>query len=393
MSIQWLAEVPDSTSDSGLNSRISVDAAGNVHLAYVVNTKLRYGIGSPGQLFLGGLTAGGPVVSQAYNWTFHEDVVPVPSSAEEDFWFDLAVDSKGRAHLCYLGVHGLYNSVGNLLHAAWDGLKFVPEQVQDSTFPRALAMAIAGDDSIHIAFSDTNGLRYATRARDSDPFQLVDIDNYSDIFNLSIAVGSGGNTGISYLLPSMGANAVGFQLIYAEKMPAGWVKDTADPALSNIGSGLGTNSLVIDANGVPHIAYYSGGLGIRHGTWTSAGRGSWAFSGSGESVDQAGGAAPAKILLDRSNILHIAYQAWVQPGRDELRFATRAAGLGWATVAVDPSINTGSISAGMNPTTGQAHIAYGSALFANGLHTWAVDLLLRPLPWGRRKIKILRRPS
>jgi hypothetical protein len=49
----------------------------NVHLAYVVDSKLRYGIGSPGRLSLR-LTGGIPAASQAYNWAFHEDVVTIP---------------------------------------------------------------------------------------------------------------------------------------------------------------------------------------------------------------------------------------------------------------------------------------------------------------------------
>ncbi len=136
-----------------------------------------------------------------------------------------------------------------------------------STFLSGLAITIASDDSVHIAFSDNQmGLRYATRAHDGDPFQLVVLDARAGAYsNLSISVGSGGKTGISYIFDP-GHDA---QLVFAEKMPANWVLDTAVPGPIDFGSSafaagqglpnVGTNSLVIDPNGVPHIAFFNAG--------------------------------------------------------------------------------------------------------------------------------------
>ena len=70
-----------------------------------------------------------------------------------------------------------------------------------------LAMTIAKDDSVHIAYVGTKSmnqavLKYATRARDSDPFYLEDVDTLDPFYlmsNLSIAAGPGGKIGISFI--------------------------------------------------------------------------------------------------------------------------------------------------------------------------------------------------
>src|SRR5262249_48808829 len=138
--------------------------------------------------------------------------------------------------------------------------------------------------------------------------------------------------------------------------------------------------------GEPHIAYYVHNIGIRHATRT-AGPGSWIAAGIsafGEQVDPAGQPAPATILLDPSNTLHIAYQAKVFPaGTTELRFATRTMLSGWVTTTVDPSINCGfSISAAFDPK-GRPHIGYGVSsgpLPAVIRHAFAVDLSRQQFP-------------
>jgi hypothetical protein len=414
MSTQWISEVPDMTAGAGLNIRMTIDSARNVHVAYVVNNQLNYRIGSPGQVIvvLGG---GGSLVGiQTYQWVRHDNVLPSSAWSVPTPQFDLAVDSKGRAHLCFQGIEMQdHMMLGDVQHAVWNGSAFVSEDVLPasaaSTLLSGLAMTIASDDSVHIAFSDNHlGLQYATRVHDADPFQLAVVDNRASNFsNLSIAVGSGGKTGISYIFDP-GSNA---QLIYAEKMPAGWLLDTAVPGPITFGTSawaaalslplVGTNSLVIDPNGIPHIAFFNGGPGgpgIRHVTWTTAGRGFWAFAGFGELVDQSGLASPAKMLLDKNNVLHIAYQASAGPAgtTSQLRFATRTVS-GWATGTVDPSMNSGwSIAAAMDPS-GEPHIAYGFEFSGVGAfllkHTWALDLIRIPFPHKKQPINIVRRPG
>lgn len=371
----------------------------------------------PGQFFLV-LTGAFPVFGQKYQWTFNNNVLP-SSQWNALTVFDLAVNSEGRAHLCFQGVEMQdHMTPGDVQHAVWDEgtSQFVSKDILPSNAPSTslsgIAITIAKDDSVHIAFSDQMGLHYATQGANASNFQLADVDTQQgNILNPSIAVGSAGTIGISYIFQHTG---VGAQLRYAQKTPAKWVLDTADPGplpLNPPMAGLGvfpqhgTNSLVIDANEVPHIAYCDAGSPsrIRHGTWTAAGQGFWAISafGFGEIVDQAGDSSTAKILLDKNNGLHIAYQASPQgpAGTTELRLATRTVS-GWAPATADPSTNSGwAISAAMHPISGEPHIAYGcpNPSAPNGTfqlkHTWAIDLIRQPLPVPHKKRPILRLPT
>ncbi len=417
MSTLWLADVLDTTAGSGLNIRMTIDSDKNIHLAYIMNNQLTYKIGTPGQIGLQ-FRAGFFVPIQTYQWARHDNVLPSFAWGLSSP-FDLAVDSNNMAHLCFQGIELQdHMMLGDLQHAVWDGSTFVTADVLSpfaaSTFLSGLAMTITNDDSVHIAFSDNQlGLRYATRAHASDPFQLEDVDTRGGTFsNLSIAVGSGGNTGISYIFKLAGTGNDPL-LMYAEKMPSKWLLDLAFSGPMTFGPGawaaglglpnVGTNSLVIDPNGVPHIAFFNAGLGspgIHHGTWTTAGRGSWALGGFGELIDQAGLPDTAKLLLDKNNVLHIAYQASPNAGNtSELRFATRTVS-SWATATVDPSVDSGwSIAAALHPITGEPHIAYGFEASGVGSafslkHSWALDILRIPFPPPpHKKRPILQRPD
>jgi hypothetical protein len=416
MSTQWIPEVPDMRADSGIDIRMAIDSAGNVHVAYIVNHQLTYAIGSPGAIslvLLGGL----PVLFQTYQWTRHDNVLPSMEWSIPSPPFDLAVDSNNRAHLCFQGIETTdHMTLGDVQHAIWDGSRFESADVLPANAPSislsGIAMAIASDDSVHIAYAGSNtSLSYATRAHDADPFQRVEVDARTDrITNLSIAVGSSGQVGISYIIDQAGNNSL--SVVYAEKQAGGWILDTAVPAPLSFGStmwgaglslpNLGTSSLVIDPNGVPHIACFNdgpGGPGLRHVTWTTAGRGFWTMGGFGELVDAMALPFVARMLLDKNNALHIAYQALSGTGAttSQLRFATRTIA-GWATTTADATINSGwSASAAINPKNGEPHIAYGFEFSGFGAlllkHTWAVDTTRIPFPPKHKPIKIIKRPS
>ena len=112
MTTQWIADVPNSTTslfgvaDSGINNPIAIDAEWRVHIAFVstvasggANT-LTYAIGTPdGPLQIFGHQPF--VMLRQYQWHFFP-VVP-PSEWGILSLFDLALDSQGRAHLCFSG--------------------------------------------------------------------------------------------------------------------------------------------------------------------------------------------------------------------------------------------------------------------------------------------------
>ncbi len=418
MTIHWIGDVPGfpaspyGVADSGFINAIAVDAEYRVHVAFVsniatggVHNTLTYAIGTPDgplQVF-GHLPL---IMLRQYQWQFFAVLPPAQWTALS--LFDLALDSQGSAHLCFSEEDtDDHVQTPDLKHGVWNetNSQFDLSMVQKSSFASGLAMTIAKDDSVHIAFSDDLGLHYATQANGSNSFQVAEVDKQqpATIRDVSIAVGSGGQIGISYIFQLTGANTLGFQLRYAQTMPTGWNVDTADPGpvitVPMNSMHPGANSLVIDGFGLPHIAYFSSSRGLCYGTRTTPGQFFWAMSGSGngELVDATGQPTPAKILLDTNNVLHIAYQAMTPAGTTALRFATRATAGNWGTVTVDPSDNCGwGTSAAMDPK-GMPHIAYGFTPIANGLialkHTYAVNPSLTPFPQTHKKRPILKRPG
>ena len=398
--IYWIAELPDNSPYTGTTTRIAVDSGGVVHLVYVNPTtvSLRYAKGKLDTFFIFE-TDLGTRIGLKYKWTITEIEPPWAD------WnsLDLAVDSKGRAHLCFIGE--LPGSVlATLIHAVWDETagQFARTEVVHIGGTSGLAMTIAKDDSVHIAYVGTKSnqavLKYATRARDSDPFYLEDVDTLDPFYlisNLSIAAGPGGKIGISYIIQNPSHDD--FQLDYAEQTANGWRKASFGWGVMGLPPNVpgayfneqrGTNSLVFDVSGVPHIAHFADGLGLRHATFTSPSWNNFLI----ETVDGAGQCVPAKILLDQRNVLHIAYQAQLSGGTTELRLATQSFALlgpPWTTATIDPSVNSGwGISAALDPT-GQPHISYGFFPMANGSldlkHIYAVNITA--LPWPGHKIK------
>jgi hypothetical protein len=234
MSIYWIPELPDDAPYTGSDTRIAIDSGGVVHLLYVNGTtsSLRYAKGKLDAFFI--FPGGATPIGGRYSWTKTDIDVPFADPS----LFDLAVDSRGRAHLCFSGE--LPGSVlGSVIHAVWDETagQFARTALQAAEELWGLTMTIAKDDSVHIAYAfETQEnhflLKYATRAGESDPFHLEDVDPLTgSISNLSIAAGSAGKIGISYIHhvvdnrqhPSLDE----FHLLYAEKAGSGWRKDSA----------------------------------------------------------------------------------------------------------------------------------------------------------------------
>jgi hypothetical protein len=406
MLIQFISDSPDAAATpfppgrpgSGDNVRMCIDSSGKIHLAYTVNNQLTYATSSPGQFILVPTSLGTPRFTQAFQWTLHDNALPSPWNWDSISLFDLAVDSQGHAHLAFQGVEQTdHMTLGDVQHAVWDGNQFVSANI---LAPGALSVALSGiaitisnDDSVHIAYADQFGLHYATRAAGQTNFQLLDVDTQKGTrFNLSIAVGSGGTTGISYKFlspPSQQPFSGVVQLRFAQKKTAtSWIVDTADqgPLPPAVMGEIGCNSLVIDAAGRPHIAYCDGAMRIRHSTWTGAGQGFWLAGpfGNGEIVDPSGSPNPAKIMLDKQGNLYIAYQSSGQ----NVMFATTLGFPGWGAVTADVTSGSGwSISAAIDPKSGEPHMAYGFPLGAaiELKHSWGLNLMLEPPPRPPKK--------
>jgi hypothetical protein len=395
--IRFFSEIPNTSVDpvhynDPIPNKIAIDAARRVHMVFVAtlfgqqSRSLYYGIGTPG----GGLVIFGDpsIFVTKYAWP-QQAFYPVvqPAQFVEGRVFDLAVDSKGVAHVCLQGASPVNEGVASpqVNHAVFNAAagKFDPPDVLEALYaPNDVSIAIAADDSIHIAYTDQIGLHYVTgRAASGFAATTVDADTEISCLNVSIAVNATGAVGISYLYEvrdgQVDAGAV--RLGYAQKTASGWRLATPEGGPLNGMDGQVklyppvTNSLYLDDEGVPHIAYFYLGRGLQHATLAASG---W----SNELVDAAGQGTPAKILLDATGALSIAYQAMSANETTELRYASRANSGIWGTPTLDASENCGMWVSGATSSTGLPHIGY-NLIQANGSvvvsHAFAEDVSLQ----------------
>ena len=116
MTIYWIPERPDPSGGNGTHTRMAIDGAGTIHLLYIsdITSSLMHATGTPRQLFP---VPGGGLLSGLFQWTL-EDLENATYS-DPSYHFsdpelnDLAIDSKGRLHLC------LFN-MDQLSHAFFD---------------------------------------------------------------------------------------------------------------------------------------------------------------------------------------------------------------------------------------------------------------------------------
>ena len=411
MTIQWIAELPDGAG-SGSHTRMVLDGTGNVHLLYVsdITDSLMHAVGTPKSLpQVGsplGLVGGGFVVG--HQWTVED--LESASYSDPNYHYsdsdlnDLAFDSQGRLHLCLC-------TMDQLSHAVQDASgQFVLTAVEQKLgTPADLRMTIGKDDAVHIAYAlgaDSHGnstLKHASRASDSAPFQVETVDHRRGWYTNVLIATSGPKTAVSYINGVWGTSGNNtFALMYAEKTSGAWTAEVADPGpgasgfLPNVPGAVfadrGANSLILDSNGAPFIAYFSDGVGLRVRSRAPAAGSPWS---TGAQVDAAGQASPATLLVEPNGTLHIAYQAQ-GPAGTELRLATKAGFGPWTTGTIDAGLDSGfAISAAMS-ANGQTHIAYGFVPVVNGLvklkYTFSVNVTY-PFPIKKPKRPIIPLPG
>lgn len=408
MTIQWIAELPDGAG-SGSHTRMVVDGAGNVHLLYVddVTDSLMHAVGTPKFLpqVVSPLGSTGVGVIVGHQWTLEN--LENASYSDPTYHYsdsdlnDLALDSQGRLHLCLC-------TMDQLSHAVRDpGGQFVLTAVEKKLGSLAdLRMTIGKDDAVHIAYAlpdDSHGnatLKHASRASGSATFLVETVDHRRGWFsNVSIAT-SGAKTGISYINGVWGTSGGNdtFALMYAEKTTGAWTAEVANPGPRASGfppnvpgavfADRGANSLILDNNTAPFIAFFSDGVGLRIGSRAPAAGSAWS---AGVPVDAAGQASPATLLVEPNGTLHLVYQAQGAAGT-ELRLATKAGFGPWTTGTIDAGLDSGfAISAAMT-ANGQTHIAYGFVPVVNGLvklkYTFSTNVML-PIPIKKPKRPII----
>jgi len=408
MTIQWIAELPDGAG-SGSHTRMVVDGAGIVHLLYVddVTDSLMLATGTPRFLpqVQSPLGSAGVGFIVGHQWAL-EDLENASYSDPTYHWSDpdlndLALDSQGRLHLCLC-------NMDQVSHAVRDpNGQFVLTAVEKKLgTPADVRMTIGKDDAVHFAYAlgtDSHGnatLKHASRASGSASFLVETVDHRRGWFsNVSVAT-SGAKVAISYINGVWGTSGGNdtFALMYAEKTTGPWAVEVANPGPGASGfppnvpgavfADRGANSLILDNNTAPTIAFFTDGVGLRIATRAPAAGSAWS---AGAPVDAAGQATPATLFVEPNGAMHIVYQAQGAAGT-ELRLATKAGFGPWTTGTIDAGLDSGfAISAAMD-SAGQTHMAYGFVPVVNGLvklkYTFSTNVTY-PIPIRKPKRPII----
>jgi hypothetical protein len=212
---------------------------------------------------------------------------------------DLEIDAADVLHLGFRRAGAIHHATWN--GSAWDAELVVPAPSGTSSLG-AYEMAIDPlTDEITIVYADTYGIRFGRRTGGGwvlgDLIELYPVTEAA--LGLSFAFDGAGTPHAFY--------ASGTEVHHATRDASGWSVEVVGSPYA----GFGRSSMVIDASGRPHVAYFA-----RRLYYATRGTSSWTW----EVVDESGwvrGMYPS-IALDASNRPRISYH---DHGEDDLRYA------------------------------------------------------------------------
>jgi hypothetical protein len=307
---KWQVEVVDSSHGMGAGafSSLLIDQNGNFHLAYSNQgkTSLRYAFRARAEKL------------------WHTTTVdPLGGSFES-----LAVDSDGAAHIAYNS-----SKVAGLHYAFWDGKQWQKLVIDPLKTGHQTSIQLDSSGNPRISyfveeFSDhrpANCLKYAFFDGKTWYVQTVDHRPGTGAWN-SIALDHADGPYISY---SMSAGKLGFAYIEQSKWEHGtaeeWINpDPGSPDRKRFEESKGKrylvsySSLVIGANGEPHVAYINGTDRTIIYAWREGDM--WHQETVDSVVGTGGDSDQVSLKLDRDGEPHIVYY---DSGLGLLKYATR----------------------------------------------------------------------
>jgi hypothetical protein len=246
----WITAVVDRSGEAGQDSSLVLDAAGYPHISYHAAD-------------YGGALARSRL---EYTWRdtagWHRETVDTKRYTGWGWGSSLALDADGRPHISYL-----HNESESIRYAYRDGDGWHVETVDPSTWNvSATSLALDPLGNPHVAYI-ANGLRHAYR--DEGGWHVDTIDPAGDPgARVSLAIDAMGRLHISYRMSDTPKPSVALR--YAYRDGDGWHLETID-ADGDVGE---HSSLVLDAAGHPHIAYYVG-YPYHHLRYASRGTTTW----------------------------------------------------------------------------------------------------------------------
>lgn len=278
---------------------------------------------------------------QAVTW---DAPITVDSAGDVGLDNTLVLDAGGNPHICYYN----YTYPWSLKYASRVDGVWQNETIGPSgEWYSSLALDTKGNP--HVTYHDVTSFDLMHANKSSGTWHFETVDSAEKVgYNPSIAIDLHGNPRISYY-EQQGVLYGSGNLKYAAYNTSGWNITTVD-IMGDVGK---ESSLVLDANGTPHISYLDY-------TIMNDGNLKYAFyNGSGwniTTVDSDGDVGwDPSLALDANGTSHISYYEWTNA--DNLKYAFYNAS-GWHIETVD---SDGKIGAGNSlalDASGNPHISY-----------------------------------
>jgi len=315
----------------GKDNSIAVDSNNKVHISYnyyygniswQTDNKLQYVTN----------------VSGSWEYTTLSD-----QGIEAGLCTDIAIDSRGKVHISYLG----WQYIGGRLYQFLMYTTNLSDSWVTSTIDNTgivgeyTSIAIDSNNKVHISYYDaTNAdLKYATNL--SGSWVTSTIDSIGDVGTYtSIAIDSNNKVHISYY------DVTNADLKYATNLSGSWVTSTVDSTVYNVGK---YTSIARDSNNKVHISYYDvANADLKYATNSS---GSWVTS----TIDNAGDVGTyTSIARDSNNKMHISYY---DATNADLKYATNLSG-SWILSTIDSIGDVGTSTSIAIDLENKVHISY-----------------------------------
>ena len=313
----WATESVDG---NGSQSAIAMNSTGDIHISYWADGALKYANKTSGTWIFKTIENGGYAVSMAMDAAGALHIIHY--DREREIWLVKYTTN----------IYGLWTTTP------------VDSPDKVSTFPSS--GAIDANDKMHVVYSRTNSLWYATNRFGSWAPELVDgtihlgSPKSVSIASASIAIDSSRHAHISYF------NTLTGSLLYATNVSGSWAVEE----VATGGYEWGHTSICIDPNNNVNIVFYDKtNSQLKYAKKES---GSWLI----DIVDSNGSVGYYNsIAADTNGHIHIAYNEDIY--NDNLKYATNVSG-SWVTVIVDGNGDVGTYNSIALDSENHVHISY-----------------------------------
>ncbi len=322
----WDIQQADNSGSVGNYTTIAVDSLGNPHITYYDNSNYSLKYAS---------------YSTTTGWETRFVDNPTGSSQTSS----LTVDHKNVPHIVYYRYGATTYSVK---YASWSSVAWSTNTVDIATgyLGKYMSIAVDSNNIPHISYYDeTNAdLKYAKLSNNSWDIQTVDSTGNVGTYN-AIAVDTNNVVHITYLDSSSSTKVIK----YAKFSNSSWTKSNV---ISGVGiTGICGRTIAVDSKCNPHIIFYSTSTNtVKYAKFNGS---SWDIEtvanvvSASQTTDPHGG-----IAVDSNDNPHVCYYSYTETALYHAKKnANSRPTLSW-------SDETGYITDGLNPTTGNTNTTF-----------------------------------